>query len=100
MESKLKAQAMDSVGELPAGYLHLPTTPIKQAPKAGAWNDAGTWPSKIGLYETRLPHDENVIYYQVWRGKYWVFPHGTKEGALSAFGISNVQDVQWREVQP
>lgn len=32
-ESKLKAQAMESVGELPAGYLHLPTTPIKQEPQ-------------------------------------------------------------------
>jgi len=33
MESKLKSAAQDSVGELPFGYLHLPTTPIKQEPR-------------------------------------------------------------------
>jgi len=38
MGSKLKAAAMDSVGELPAGYLHLPTTPIKQEQKIN-WNE-------------------------------------------------------------
>lgn len=119
MESKLKQQCQDSAGELyenmllkEGGFPHLPNPVFVPEPKtkqaivgllenkSDAWNDAGTNPSKIGVYQTRLPHDENGIYYQVWRGNYWVYPHGTKEGALSAFGISNVQDIQWREVQP
>lgn len=36
-ESKLKAAAQDSLGELPAGYLHLPTTPIKKAKLNSIW---------------------------------------------------------------
>jgi hypothetical protein len=106
MKSKLMDEVMDAVGELPdfgnlllreSGYPHLDDTP-KQS-QSDAWNEAGTWPSKIGVYETRLPHHD-VIDYQVWRGQYWAYASDTKEGALSACGISNCQDIQWREVQP
>ncbi len=46
MESKLKAECQDSVGEIPTyenlllregGYPHLPTTPIKQAHVTNIW---------------------------------------------------------------
>ena len=103
MKSKLKEEVMDAVGELPdfgnlllreGGFPHLP------ASQSDAWNEAGTWPSKIGVYQTRLPNYEEAIDYQVWRGNYWAYASDTKEGALSAYGISHCQDVEWREVQP
>lgn len=43
MESKLKTECMDAVGELPnlllreGGYPHLPTTPIKKAKLTSIW---------------------------------------------------------------
>lgn len=107
MKSKLKEEVMDAVGELPdfgnlllreSGYPHLDDTP-KQS-QSDSWNEAGTKPPKIGVYETRLPHDECYVDYQAWRGHYWSYASDTKEGAISACEISRYQEVEWREVQP
>jgi hypothetical protein len=49
MESKLKAACMESVGELPADYIHLPTTPIKQAHVTNIWLEHKTYHNQDAL---------------------------------------------------
>lgn len=104
MESKLKAAAQDSVGELPAGYLHLTTTPIKQEPKSEAWNDAGTKPDHPCLCETKTRLGDGAILngFQYWTGKYWGFACGAKDQAMAHSDYPEsvlVEIIQWREVQ-
>ena len=79
MESKLKKAAMDNVGELPAGYPHLPNynfelaEMVKQSlePKAEAWNDAGTKPDHPCLCETRFHELDTDLTFQMWNGIYF-----------------------------
>lgn len=85
MESKLKAAAQDSVGELPSGYLHLPTTPIKQGPELTDWISVGLKPFMHGVYE--IDYDERVVTdadpcYSCWNGRFWGFVSYTKEIAF------------------
>lgn len=78
MERKLKAQCMESVGELPAGYLHLPTTPIKQEPQLTDWFPPEIKPVHIGWYHTgNADSNPNAKggteskFNWYWDGKYW-----------------------------
>lgn len=98
-ESKLKAAAMDSVGELPAGYPHLPTTPIK--PKSDAWNDAGTKPDHPCLCETKLEGLDD-FYFQYFNGDSFCFACGTQDHAIRWAHLNKprFKVIQWREVQP
>lgn len=106
MESKLKQQCQDSVGELPnlllreGGYPHLPTTPIKQEQKADAWNDAGTKPDHPCLCETDN-EDGFGIFFQWWSGEFWGVRCLSRFEAIAKSSImSRLQSQKWREVQP
>lgn len=100
MESKLKAQAMDSVGELPAGYLHLPTTPIKQEPELTDWISGDINPTIEGVYEVESC-DRGIgdikPWYSHWNGKFWGFVSYTKETALEkSYYASCISIQKWR----
>jgi hypothetical protein len=105
-ESKLKAAAMDAVGELPDlgnlllrefGYPHLPDPVFVPVPKAGAWNDAGTKPDHPCLCITTA-RDGTI--FQYWNGEYFGFDSKDKNVALEFCSKkSSFQAVQWREVQ-
>ena len=102
MKSKLKEEVMDAVGELPdfgnlllreGGFPHLPISP--------EWNDASTKPTVAGVYETSVKNAQtSAPMFQLWTGTHWDFPTSTVESAEKPFGVSRVQDVEWREVQP
>lgn len=79
MESKLKTQAMESVGELPAGYLHLPTTPIKQEPELTDWISGDILPTIDGVYQRATDGDLGFAY--------WIF----KEGFWRYGGFKNAE---------
>ena len=112
MESKLKAQAIDQAGEIyenlllrESGYPHLPDPAFVPAPKADAWNDAGTWPDHPCLCETktRLGSGATLIGFQYWTGIYWGFACGAKDQAMAHSDYPEsplVEIIQWREVQP
>ena len=111
MESKLKKAAMDNVGELPAGYPHLPNynfelaEMVKQSlePKAEAWNDAGTKPDHPCLCQTipykEIKENDPDPIYQYWTGSFFCGYSHEKKSALNSQDRSLFQDVQWREVQ-
>lgn len=112
MESKLKKAAMDNVGELPAGYPHLPNynfelaEMVKQSlePKAEAWNDAVTKPDHPCLCQTipykEIKENDPDPIYQYWTGSFFCGYSHEKKSALNSQDRSLFQDVQWREVQP
>ena len=107
MESKLKQQCQDSVGELPnlllreGGYPHLPTTPIK--PKSDAWNDAGTKPDHPCLCEVK--YAPQALTYRFWNGEFWGRGDTDKDQAI--FDGNKIDQghaamflpFTWREVQ-
>jgi hypothetical protein len=104
-ESKLKAAAMDSVGELPNlllredGYPHLPNPAFLPASQSDAWNDAGTKPSKAGVYETK--GDVWRSGFQYWNGHFWGLAVGNKEEARFFADMPEwAEFTSWREVQP
>lgn len=106
MESKLKAQAMDQSGEVyenlllrESGYPHLPDPVFVPAPKADAWNDAGTKPDHPCLCETKGDIGTD-LFFQYFDGDAFLFCSDTKESARAIESYSNFQHVQWREVQP
>ena len=99
---------MDNVGELPAGYPHLPNynfelaEMVKQSlePKAEAWNDAGTKPDHPCLCETRLDANDTNPYFQKFSdGKFLSLSSDAKSANRKKLK-SAWQHVQWREVQP
>lgn len=92
MESKLKAAAQDSVGELPAGYLHLPTTPIKQEPKlTDRFNGAMVKPYWEGVYMV------GDGLYQHFNGYYWgVISRSIEEALRNKNSKSMIQNCNWR----
>jgi len=100
MERKLKAQAMGSVGELPAGYLHLPTTPIKQEPELTDWISGDLKPTIEGVYEVESScRDIGDVkpWYSFWSGRYWGSVSYTKEVALErGFYPSRINIQKWR----
>ena len=108
MESKLKQQCQDSVGELPAGYLHLPTTPIKQEPELTDWFDGEKFnPFYIGVYETG--HSKKILSkgFQYWDGEIWGMTSESAANAIEREHFKGVdQKPHWRglaknpEVQP
>jgi len=121
MESKLKQQCQDSVGELyenmllkEGGFPHLPNPVFVPEPKtkqaivgllenkSDAWNDAGTKPDHPCLCETRLC-DGNIASqsYQYWTGKFFCIDRYDKSEAFKEKNRrkSVGQHVQWREVQ-
>jgi len=113
MESKLKAESQDAVGELPEignlllqefGYPHLPNPVFVPEKKPDAWNDAGTKPDHPCLCETktRLGDGAILIGFQYWTGKYWGFACGAKDQAMAHRDYPEsvlVEIIQWREVQ-
>lgn len=94
MESKLKTQAMDSVGELPAGYLHLPTTPIKQEPQLTDWISGDLKPSCDGVYQ-RMYSYIGIMFCKFQNSK-WSAPYGNIELANRANVMSSYDDLPWR----
>ena len=102
---------MDNVGELPAGYPHLPNynfelaEMVKQSlePKAEAWNDAGTKPDHPCLCQTipykEIKENDPDPIYQYWTGSFFCGYSHEKKSALNSQDRSLFQDVQWREVQ-
>jgi len=95
MERKLKAQAMGSVGELPAGYLHLPTTPIKQEPELTDWISGDLKPVRDGVYQRKYNHVDGFIYAKFKRG-YWHCWSHTVESANQSVLIAADQNLKWR----
>jgi hypothetical protein len=112
MTNENKIASMDAVGEMydmgnlllkEGGFPHLPNPRFVPEPKqsqSDAWNDAGTKPSKAGVYETRMHGDDSLFAFQLWTGDYWDYPSETKEGALRRIRVSANQNLGWREVQP
>lgn len=110
MESKLKAERMDAVGELPEignlllqefGYPHLPDPVFVPEKKPIDWNDASTNPTQQKVYQTKVGRDE-VLAYQYWDGEKWKFACGTKEQAYAGrnWPETELTTRTWREVQP
>lgn len=104
MESKLKQQCQDSVGELPAGYLHLPTTPIKQEPELTDWISGDLKPTIDGVYK-RLYDGKEEVFCKFENG-YWRCCADNIEYANATQVKSSCQKSPWRglaknpEVQP
>lgn len=93
MESKLKQQCQDSVGELPAGYLHLPTTPIKQEPELTDWISGFSKPVRDGVYQRQ--HKEYVFFAKFQYG-FWRMEHGCIEKAEQEHRTTVFQIRPWR----
>ena len=119
MESKLKQQCQDSVGELyenmllkEGGFPHLPNPVFVPEPKtkqaivgllenkSDAWNDAGTKPDHPCLCETRFHELDTDLTFQMWNGIYFCEDRYDKCAAKLQTEKSINQHVQWREVQP
>lgn len=122
MESKLKQQCQDSVGELyenmllkEGGFPHLPNPVFVPEPKtkqaivgllenkSDAWNDAGTKPDHPCLCQTM--HEEDApddLVYQYWTGEFFSLGRSFKDRAIETKDTKDnmYQHVQWREVQP
>jgi len=104
MESKLKQQCMDSVGGLPAGYLHLPTTPIKQEPELTDWISGDLKPVRDGVYQ-RLYGEGWFVYCRFSNGA-WYEARNSIEHADLERSKSTFTNDPWRglaknpEVQP
>lgn len=98
MESKLKAAAQDSVGKLPAGYLHLPTTPIKQEPELTDWISGDLKPVRDGVYQRCYSHSAHPIYSKFYEG-HWYCWNSTVEKASESKFISIVQHLKWRGIK-
>lgn len=98
MESKLKAAAQDSVGELPAGYLHLPTTPIKQEPELTDWIDGEKFnPFHIGVYETGYSKKILSKGFQYWDGEIWGMASESVANAIKRWHFKGAdQSPHWR----
>jgi len=106
MESKLKAAAMDSVGELLAGYPHLPTTPIKQEPQLTDWISGDLKPVRDGMYQRNYGDGSNLLYCRFQDG-IWYLGKADLSFAAGQTSISTWQKELWRglssnpnEVQP
>jgi len=95
MESKLKQAAMDSVGELPAGYLHLPTTPIKQEPQLTDWNSAYSMPTLNSVYQ-RLYDKVNKDFYCKFEDGVWYMPCTDINRAAFETEVAMMQNLPWR----
>lgn len=103
MESKLKAQAMDSVGELPAGYLHLPTTPIKQEPELTDWISGDILPTTDGVYQRDYSsyYGKKTIGYSLFKNGEWhrgieKSNHWAVENASNVREVSKYKNFPWR----
>lgn len=104
MESKLKQQCQDSVGELPnlllreGGYPHLPTTPIKQEPQLTDWIDGEIFnPFHIGVYETGYSKRLLSAGFQYWDGEMWGQCSESAISAIERFHVRGVdQNPFWR----
>jgi hypothetical protein len=105
IESKLKAAAMDSAGELPdmgnlllreGGFPHLPNPRFVPAAK---WNDAGTKPLNDGVFETQSDAWDSG--FQHFNGFWW---GAVAENPVDARAHENDRELfpinKWREVQP
>lgn len=119
MESKLKQQCQDSVGELyenmllkEGGFPHLPNPVFVPEPKtkqsivgllenkSDAWNDAGTMPDHPCLCRTRVLETDWPEYYNYWNGNFWGLTTATKENAIDNKDVQTTENnIQWREVQ-
>lgn len=95
MESKLKAAAQDSVGELPAGYLHLPTTPIKQEPELTDWISGDLKPVRDGVYE-RNYFNVPVIKFCLFKKGYWYWSNECLAIAATKCEVAPIQNLPWR----
>lgn len=108
MESKLKAESQDAVGELPEignlllqefGYPHLPDPVFVPEKNPEAWNDAGTKPKKACFCETYHDWDDSK-WVQFWNGKHWcAIGMSIHEATAKKNMKSHYQFPQWREVQ-
>ena len=107
MESKLKQECMESVGELPdfrnlllreSGYPHLEDTP-KQS-QSDAWNDASVLPTECKVYETKVG-ESFITAFQFFDGEKWSFACGNKDYAekYKRWEETSLPTKQWREVQ-
>ena len=100
MESKLKAAAQDSVGELPnlllreGGYPHLPTTPIKQEPELTDWISGDLKPVRPGVYQRKF--ESGVIGYSCFYRGYWYCWEASPEKAEKVQFMSTHQVKPWR----
>ena len=89
MESKLKAAAQDSVGELPAGYLHLPKA-IELI-----WS-SDSIPKKVGVYKVRSASHPEAIRFSHWSGlAFGKFGMDIKSAIEGRNLHSSITDIQW-----
>jgi hypothetical protein len=101
MESKLKAQAQDSVGELPnlllreCGYPHLPTTPIKQDPQVTDWISGDILPTIDGVYERKYNYGTGAAYSKFKNG-FWYCWNDTVDKASETVTVAFSQNLKWR----
>jgi len=98
MESKLKAQAMDSVGELPAGYLHLTTAPIKQEPELTDWISGDFKPTIDGVYQRKYDDGTELeeIYFCKFENGRWFSLQENIEDADAEYVNSVLPNLPWR----
>lgn len=98
MESKLKAAAQDSVGELPSGYLHLPTTPIKQEPELTDWVSGDLKPVRDGVYERDYADNKDnpdPVFCKFEKGSWFCYAT-TEEEAANEYVKSDIDWYPWR----
>jgi len=109
MESKLKAESQDAVGELPnlllreGGYPHLPTTPIKQEPELTDWISGDILPTIDGVYErdysSVIPSE--TIGYALFKNGNWATGYRKVDSdsillASQVDDVSQSQNLPWR----
>ena len=87
---------MDSVGELLAGYLYLPTTPIKQETQLTDWISGDLKPVRDGVYEREYYHTENSRAFCKFSNGEWYIGAWTIDDANSETDTSEYQNDRWR----
>jgi hypothetical protein len=109
MESKLKQQCQDSVGEIPnlllreGGYPHLPTTPIKQEPQLTDWISGDLKPVRDGVYmrDYSSHYKQHTLGYALFKNGNWSTGY-EKIDSDSIFlasitnDVSRAQNLPWR----
>jgi hypothetical protein len=95
MESKLKTQCMDSVGELPAGYLHLPITPIKKEPQLTDWISGDLKPVMDGVYQRNYRGGIHLFFCAFKNGN-WYLPTSSINDAWNCVPEYSTLILPWR----
>jgi hypothetical protein len=102
MESKLKQQCQDSVGEIPTyENLLLRDDGFPHLVDRTQWQPAGTTPDHPCLCEIKIKSNDDITY-QFWSGEFFGLNMTFKSDAIAVKGVKDpyFQYVKWREVRP